>query len=531
MPDLVPVRRALISVSDKTGLVEFARALARRGVEIISTGQTAAALAAAAVPVVRVEDITGFPEIMGGRVKTLHPLIHGAILAVRDDAEHQRAVATHGIKPIDLVCIGLYPFEQTAARPGVTPAEAIEQIDVGGPAMIRAAAKNHAYVAILTSPDQIARLLADIEENAGATSLSLRAALAAEAFARTAAYDAAIAAHLHAPGDDFPARLTLSLVKSSDLRYGENPHQRAAAYRHPAFSGPSALGARLLSGKELSYNNLADASAALGVVTDLARHSPGRFAAAVIKHANPCGAATAPSAAAAVELALRGDPLAAYGGILALSGTIDGTAAEIIARPGQFLEVIIAPGFDEKALEVLQGRWPGVRLLATGPLDRAARWLSWRSLPGGALVQSPDDAEEDPDAWGHRAGPAPTAEQRQAALVVWLIAKHLSSNAVAIGGRESGAGGAVRLFGAGAGQMDRVAACRIAIEKAGTLALGASAASDGFFPFPDGPKVLIDAGVRLIVQPGGSKRDEETFRLCNEHDVTCLTTGVRHFRH
>jgi phosphoribosylaminoimidazolecarboxamide formyltransferase/IMP cyclohydrolase len=540
-----PVRRALLSVSDKTGLIDFARALAALGIELVSTGGTAAALTKAGLPVIPVDQVTGFPEMLDGRVKTLHPHIHGAILARRSDPSHQQALRAHGITPIDLVCVSLYPFEQTIARPGVTRDEAIEQIDIGGPAMIRAAAKNHESVAVVTDPSQYAGLLEDLRANAGAVSGSFRRALAQSAYARTSAYDAAISAYLartDAPADAgaLPESLAINFPRQASLRYGENPHQHAAVYRDPGYRGPTVVSARQLHGKELSYNNINDAAAALALVEDLARAAPGRCAAAIIKHANPCGAAVADSPARAVELALRGDPLAAYGGILALasagSRSLDLPAAELLCREGVFLEVVVTTSFDAGAVERLKAKSANMRLLDVGPLNLGATLnrLTFRSIAGGALAQSADSYPVDPSAWALRAGPALGEVDRLAAGAIWTIAKHLASNAIAIGGADPDGRGGVRLFGAGAGQMDRVTSCRLAIEKAGEPLRAAPmliAASDAFFPFPDGPALLIDAGVKAIVHPGGSKRDQETFDLCNQRGVTCLTTGVRHFRH
>ncbi len=540
MPDLVPLRRALISVSDKTGIVDFARGLASLGVELVSTGGTAKSLSDAGLAVIPVESLTGFPEMMDGRVKTLHPAIHGGILALRDDDAHIRAMHAHAINPIDLVCINLYPFEQTVARPAVSRADAIENIDVGGPAMIRAAAKNHDWVAVLTSPAQYDSFLAEVRRNAGSTTLATRSTLAAAAFTRTAQYDTAIAHHLGATASavdrggaptthDFPDTLTLTLHKRQSLRYGENPHQSAALYADPDHRGPSVVSATQLHGKELSYNNLNDAAAALALAIELAALDRPGAAAAIIKHANPCGSGVAHATADAVALALKGDPIAAYGGIIALAAPLDADAARVLTGPNTFFEVIIAPAFAPDALAVLRAKSANVRILQfdKGP-EQPADAMSLRTIPGGALVQSQDTRPATPAEWRHRAGPPPAAETLQDAAVVWTIAKHLSSNAIAIGGRDNPG---IRLFGAGAGQMDRVTACRLAIEKAGPLARGAIAASDAFFPFPDGPELLIRAGITTIIHPGGSKRDQETFDLCEQHAVTCLTTGVRHFRH
>ena len=533
------IRRALVSVSDKSGVVEFARGLASLGVEIVSTGGTAAALAAAGVPVVPIEDVTGFPEMMDGRVKTLHPRVHGGLLGVRSNAEHLAAMQAHGIRPIDLVCVNLYPFEATVARPGIAEHEAIENIDIGGPSMLRSAAKNFESVTVVTDPAQYPRVLDSMRANAGATTLALRREFAQAVFARTAAYDGAIARWMEsgggiaapaAGGDHFPRTATLRLELTDELRYGENPHQRGAVYADPAARGPSVVRARLLHGKPLSYNNLLDAGAALELVQDLAAQHAGASACAVIKHTNPCGAALADGVLASFERAWAGDPLAAFGGIVAFSRTVDAATAEAMAAGERFLEVVIAPGYEPKALETLQARWKNARLLAVGELGAPAAGLSWRSVPGGMLAQDRDAHPIDPAAFTHAAGPAPDAAMRADAGVLFTVAKHLKSNAVCIG-----AGG--RLFGAGAGQMDRVASCRNAVEKARTALASmpagqaAVAASDAFFPFADGPTLLADAGVRCIVHPGGSKRDQDTFDLCNARGITCLLTGTRHFRH
>ncbi|OAB62915.1 hypothetical protein AY599_05895 [Leptolyngbya valderiana BDU 20041] len=527
------VRRALISVSDKAGVADFARVLSRFGVELVSTGGTARMLREAGLDVRDVSDLTGFPEMLDGRVKTLHPGVHGGILGVEELPEHAKAMGEHGIEPIDLVCIDLYPFEKTIAREGVTLAEAVEQIDIGGPAMVRSAAKNHDRVAIVTSPAQYASVAADLEAHGGTTH-ALRATLAAAAFARTSEYDARIAAYLagrDAPGA-MPATLSLRMDRAGELRYGENPHQAAAVYRDASFQGPTVVGVEPLHGKALSYNNLADASAALELAIDLAR-TTGNVGATVMKHANPCGAASAADARTAVDLALLGDPVAAFGGIVACSHAIDLQAAERLSAKDLFLEVIVAPAFEDDALERLRTRWKTTRLLAVGDAgasDRAGVMV--RTLPGGALAQEIDALRPDPASWTLAAGPKPGDETMSACAALVCISRALTSNAVAVGGRS---GNGAALFGAGAGQMDRVTSCRLAVEKAGDRVRscegGGIAASDGFFPFSDGPAMLIDAGVKTIVQPGGSKRDDETIELCEREGVSLLMTGVRHFRH
>ena len=575
--DLRPIRRALLSVSDKSGLVDFARALARHGVAMISTGGTYRALKDAGLDVMEVAELTGFPEMMDGRVKTLHPLVHGGLLAIRENPEHEAAMLAHGIGAIDLLVVNLYPFESALARDADYD-DLIENIDVGGPAMLRAGAKNHKYVTVVTSPSQYDRVIQEMDSQGGATSPETRAELAAAAFARTAEYDAVIASYLsrRAP-TAFPQVLELRYPKVDQLRYGENPHQEAALYRDPSSTGQTIVNATQLHGKQLSFNNINDAAAALEAVKSLARLSLSQappqggtggspasgaatpshdFACAVVvKHTNPCGGAVARSAAAAIAQAIAGDPIAAYGGILACSQPIDGPAAEFIADPKHFLEVIVAPSFTGDALKLLRERWTSVRLLAVG--DRrpsSARKLDYRSIPGGMLVQDRDTRATDPNTWEHRAGPKPTADQLRAALVMDTLCRFVTSNAVVVGGsgwpagprrsssdsatdetRRGPAGNSgntgIMLFGIGSGQVDRVSACKLAIEKSGPNAKGAIAVGDAFFPFPDGPKLLIEAGVSCIVHAGGSKRDDETFALCNQHNVTCLTTGVRHFRH
>jgi phosphoribosylaminoimidazolecarboxamide formyltransferase / IMP cyclohydrolase len=534
MPDLVKITRAILSVSDKTDLVPFAKSLSARGVEIISTGGTAQALTAAGIAVTTIDKVTGFPEIMGGRVKTLHPMVHGGLLGVRDDAEHSAAMTKHGIKPIDLVCINLYPFERTISQPGVAEHEAIEQIDIGGPSMVRSAAKNFEWVTVVTSPAAYDRVIGELDANGGQTTRRLRSELAAAAFARTAEYDSAIASYMSRSGAiAFPQVLRLGYVKVDELRYGENPHQEAALYRDAASTGPTVVNARQLHGKELSYNNINDAAAALELVKALRRLSPDRVGAAVIKHTNPCGSATVSSGQGAVrlaiDLAIAGDPVAAYGGVLSVNSTIDRAAAERICAPDTFLEVIIAPDFEPEALELIRKRWTGVRILATG--DRNAttsRKLEYRSVPGGMLVQDRDVRPPDLEGWTHAAGPQPTPDQLAAAAFLEVVVRYVSSNAIVIGGLT---GGGVVLHGTGGGQVDRVTACKIAVDKAGPRAKSAIAVGDAFFPFPDGPKILCDAGVSMIVHPGGSKRDQETLDLCNARGVTCMTTGVRHFKH
>ncbi len=512
-------------MSDKDGLVHLAKGLERFGIELVSTGGTADSLRRAGLRVTAVEEVTGVAEMMGGRVKTLHPAIHGAVLARRDLETDRRSLAQLGTSPIDLVCVSLYPFEETARRLGVAAEEIIEQIDIGGPALLRSAAKNHAFVTVISSPRQYQAVLDELSANGGATTTAFRRALAAAAFSRSAAYDAAIAAWMEANG---PAPgLSLQYAFRRQLRYGENPHQPAALYIEPGRVSGIAQ-ARELRGGELSYNNLLDAAAALDLVGDLDAAGSGRGAAAIIKHGNACGAAWDRDPARAFELAYGADPRGAYGGILALNVPLHEALAQAIVKGSRFLEVIVAPEIDEEGARAIGDRWKNLRLLACGPIaptDPARSCL--RSISGGLLVQGPDAIVADPARWVHAAGPAPDAMILEDAKLAWTLAKHLKSNAVALG-----AGGA--LIGAGFGQVDRVTACRHAVERAGARlgeAGAAVAASDAFFPFPDGPAILIEAGVRCIIHPGGSKRDQETIDLCAKHGVTCMLTGTRHFRH
>lgn len=528
---LVKVTRALISVSDKTGIVDLARKLHELGVEIVSTGGTAKAILDAGIPVVSIDELTGFPEMMDGRVKTLHPKVHAGLLARRDLQTHLDSMNEHGIKPIDLVVVNLYPFEATISKAGVTEPEAIEQIDIGGPSMVRSAAKNHASVAIVTDPAQYDDVLAELSTNNGATTLALRKKLAAQAFTQTGAYDAMISQWLLRNENHAPALMPIAFRKFDELRYGENPHQPASVYKQIGAPEGTLLDAEQLHGKPLSYNNINDASAALELVRAMARTAPGAFNTCVVKHTNPCGAASASTCAHAIDRAIAGDPMAAFGGILATTSPIDKAGAERITAEGTFFEIVIAPGYDDEALAMLRERWANLRILKVAQ-DAPSMTRELKFLPGGALMQERDLIVPNPSDWVHAAGPKATPDRIAAAAMLENICRALSSNAVLIGGIDPESDtGSVRLFGAGAGQMDRVASCRGAVHKAGELAKGAIAFSDAFFPFSDGPQVLIDAGVTMIMHPGGSKRDQDTFDLCNQHGVTCMTTGIRHFRH
>jgi phosphoribosylaminoimidazolecarboxamide formyltransferase / IMP cyclohydrolase len=530
-----PLRRALISVSDKTGLAEFARALAAAGVELFSTGGTRRHLADEGLAVRDVAAYTGFPEMMDGRLKTLHPKVFGGILCRRDAPEDMQALDEHGIVPFELVVVNLYPFEATIAKIGVTPGEAIEKIDIGGPSLVRAAAKNHAFVAVATDARQYGAILAEINA-AGATSPSLRRRLAAEAFAHTAGYDRAIAAWFSryeagdqsAPAAHFPRQLQLQLDLKETLRYGENPHQQAALYAETvdgAATGARAanlLSARRLHGKELSYNNLLDLDSALAIVRGFTEP-----AAVVIKHNNPCGAAMADVLADATREALDGDPLSAFGSVLGFNRPLDLASAEVLAEPGRFVEAIVAPGFEPAALDVLTSKpkWKAnVRLLELGAIGPADSRYELRQLDGGFLCQQADVLADERTQWKVVTRQAPTDAQWASLEFAWAIVRFVKSNAIVLANGRA-------LVGVGAGQMSRVDSTRIAVEKAGPRASGAVLASDAFFPFADSIHAAAAAGVSAIAQPGGSRNDDEVIAACNEHGLAMVFTGKRHFKH
>jgi phosphoribosylaminoimidazolecarboxamide formyltransferase/IMP cyclohydrolase len=523
MTAILPIRRALLSVSDKAGLLDLSRALAAHGAQILSTGGTAAALRAAALPVVEVSDFTGFPEILDGRVKTLLPQIHGGLLGRRDDAAHLAQMRAHGIAPIDLVAVDLYPFEATVAS-GAAEADCVENIDIGGPAMIRSAAKNHAHVAVLTEPAQYAEVIAALA--AGGTDLALRTRLAAAAYARTAAYDSAIAGWMRREAEAWPTRLSLAGRLAQALRYGENPQQRAALYlSEPA--RPGAARARREQGKELSYNNLNDTDAAYECVAEF--DTP---AIVIVKHANPCGVAVADTLPAAWEAALRCDPVSAFGGIVAANRTLDGETAERITMI--FTEVVIAPDADADALAVF-ARKKNLRLLLAGSLpDPRAAGVQLRPVAGGFLAQTRDAAMATREALRCVTKRAPSEAEMADLLFAWRVCKHVKSNAIvfARGGATSGIG---------AGQMSRLDSARIAALKArdaataagldAPLTAGSVVASDAFFPFADGVEAALAAGATAIIQPGGSVRDPEVIAAADAAGAAMLFTGLRHFRH
>jgi phosphoribosylaminoimidazolecarboxamide formyltransferase/IMP cyclohydrolase len=511
--DISKIQRALVSVYDKTGLVELAGALAEAGVEIISTGSTARTIADAGIKVTEVSTVTGFPEIMDGRVKTLHPAIHGGILADRSKPGHVAALAEHGITGIDLVVVNLYPFTKTIAKPDVDPAEAVEMIDIGGPTMVRAAAKNHAHVTVVVEPEDYQLLVTSLREHGG-VSLQTRRELAGRAFAHTAAYDAAVAGWFHRD-EAFPAAHLASYRKAQDLRYGENPHQQAAYYVQP--DAAWGIGsAKQLHGKELSYNNILDTDAAWGMVVDF--EDP---CIAIIKHTNPAGLAVADSLEAAYPKALAGDPVSAFGGIVAANRPVDAATARQIIEV--FTEVVVAPGYADEALEVLRTK-ANLRILSVERPDTTQRALTIRSVTGGLLVQDADTAAEEWDTWTVATKAQPDDATMAELRFAWQACKHAKSNGIVLTSDRA-------IVGVGAGQMSRVDSVRIAVEKSKGRAQGSVLASDAFFPFRDGPDAALAAGIRAIVQPGGSVRDEEVVAACDEQGVPMVLTGRRHFRH
>ena len=538
------VRRALVSVHDKTGVVEFARSLAALGVEILSTGGTATLLRKSGVPVRDVSDVTGFPEMLDGRVKTLHPKIHGGILARRDAAADVDALEKHGILPIDLVVVALYPFEATVARSSVTLAEALEQIDVGGPAMVRAAAKNHASVGVVTDPSQYPRVLAELRANGGALSEATRARLAQEAFRRTAEYDAAIASYLSSEGvstapsetapridsaggagartEKFPAVLRIDAERRLGLRYGENPHQAAAFYT--PLDGPRLGLAAMtqLHGPELGYNNVLDFSAALALVLEF--DEP---AAVVVKHTNPCGVALGATVGEAMTRAKASDPVSIYGGVVGVNRAVDMGVVEALA--GTFVEILFAPAFAPDALDALRRTKKKCRVFEV-PCDRASlppRLTEYRSVLGGLLAQQADLSDLDAAALKTVSKRPPTAAEMDALRFAWRVAKHVKSNAIVLATRG-------QVVGVGAGQMNRVDSARLAVMRAREVGLetaGTVCASDAFFPFRDGLDVVAKAGATAVIHPGGSLRDEEVVAAADEHRMAMVVTGIRHLGH
>ena len=526
----IRIRRALLSVSDKAGLTELAAVLARHGVELVSTGGTAKALREAGHEVRDVSDLTGFPEMMDGRVKTLHPIVHGGLLGVRGNADHEKAMADHGIGPIDLLVVNLYPFAQTVAK-GAERDEIIENIDIGGPAMIRSAAKNHDSVAVVTEPGDYQAVIEELDSKSGATGLDLRRALAKRAFSHTAAYDSAIASWFAFAdaGERFPQTLPLALRLGSKLRYGENPHQHAALYLPQAVGAPGIAQARQVQGKELSYNNLNDADAALELVSEFRDSGP---ACVIVKHANPCGVAVGGSVVEAYEAAFACDTVSAFGGIIAVNQPLDRASAEAITRI--FTEVVIAPDADEEARAVFAAK-KNLRLLLTGAMPDPARpGLTLKSIAGGVLVQSRDNGRLNEDGLRVVTKRAPTAQELADCRFAWTVAKHVKSNAIVYA--KDGV-----TTGIGAGQMNRLESARIAAWKAKDAAdkggwgeprtIGSAVASDAFFPFADGLLAAAEAGATAVIQPGGSVRDDEVIAAADEAGLAMVFTGIRHFRH
>ncbi|MBB4825547.1 phosphoribosylaminoimidazolecarboxamide formyltransferase/IMP cyclohydrolase [Sporosarcina luteola] len=509
-------KRALLSVSDKSGLLEFAQSLEALGYEILSTGGTMKHLKENGVAVTAVDEVTGFPEIMEGRVKTLNPMIHGGLLAKRNDSGHVAQMEEHGIQPIDIVCVNLYPFKETISKPGVTVEEAIENIDIGGPAMLRASAKNHAFVTVIVDAADYAAVLSELQAK-GETTLETRRRLAAKVFRHTAAYDALISGYLtDFAGDEFPEQVTYTYELKQPLRYGENPHQKAAFYSRPLGSDFSIANATQLHGKELSYNNIQDANAAIQVAKEF-----NRPAAVAVKHMNPCGVGTGDTILAAFTKAYEADPVSIFGGIVALNREVEEEAAAKLA--GIFLEIIIAPSFTDEAISILTEK-KNIRLL-TIPFDQAKK-DAWNtvSVEGGLLMQEPDALGFDDAEIRVATDREPTEAEWAAMRMGWAVVKHVKSNAIVIADPD-------KTLGVGAGQMNRVGAAQIALSQAGELAKGAALASDAFFPMDDTVEAAAKAGITAIIQPGGSVKDEDSIRKANEYGIAMVFTGIRHFKH
>lgn len=510
------MKRALVSVSDKTGLVPFVQGLTECGYEIISTGGTKKALEAAGIQTIGISDVTGFPEIMDGRVKTLHPKVHGALLCVRNNPDHVKQLQELNIDYIDLVCVNLYPFKETVQKPGVSHEEIIENIDIGGPSMLRSASKNYQSIPVLCDPSDYETVLSEIKEN-GETTLATRERLAAKVFRHTARYDAMIADYLTKKCDEmFPESITITFDKVQDLRYGENPHQKAAFYKgmNPQYSLANAT---QLHGKELSYNNIQDGNAAIEVLKDF----EGQCAAVGLKHMNPCGVGVGPTIEAAWDKAYEADPVSIFGGIVALNGKVEESLAEKLSKI--FLEIIIAPDFSEEALEILT-RKKNIRLMKLDTTLSVNTSLKYTNVNDGLLVQDMDAhviREEDLRCVTNR---KPTDEEMKQLLFGWRVVKHVKSNAIVLAKDDM-------TIGVGAGQMNRVGAAKIAIEQAGEKAKGSIMASDAFFPMPDTVEEAVKAGVTAIIQPGGSIKDQLSIDVCNEHGIAMVYTGIRHFKH
>ena len=507
------IRRALISVSDKTGIVDFGRALNDFNIEIVSTGGTAKTLRDAGLTVRDISEITGFPEMMDGRVKTLHPRVHGGLLAIRDNTDHVAAMQQHGIEPIDLVVVNLYPFAETIKREGVTRAEAIEQIDIGGPAMIRSAAKNSQAVAVVVSSDQYGAVLNELKANAGALSIETRNRLAQQAFEQTAQYDLMVSSYLAGSSDSLPDRLSWSMNKIADLRYGENPHQRAALYRTSIETGIA--NATVLSGKEMSFNNYVDAEAAWQLVSDFEQ-----TACAIIKHTNPAGVGLGETPAEAYQKALATDPVSAFGGIVAFNRKVDAAAAREATKI--FTEVVIASDYDAEALELLRAK-KNLRVIRMNEREQS-EGFEVKQIGGGMLVQSPDEHKLRKAALNVVTERKPSEDEIRALLFAWVVCKHTKSNAIVYARAD-------QTVGVGAGQMSRVDSVKIGAMRAQLPVAGSVLASDAFFPFRDGIDEAAKHGITAVIQPGGSVRDDEVIAAANEHGLAMVFTGVRHFKH
>jgi phosphoribosylaminoimidazolecarboxamide formyltransferase/IMP cyclohydrolase len=509
-------KRALISVSDKTGVTEFAKKLADLGFEIISTGGTKKALQESGIPVIGVSDVTGFPEILDGRVKTLNPLIHGGLLAKFDDPSHAAQMNEHQIDPIQIVCVNLYPFQQTIEKPDVTVEDAIENIDIGGPTMLRSAAKNHQYVAVVVDPTDYDQVISELTEE-NEVKFETRRRLAAKVFRHTASYDALISGYMtELTGEENPEKLTVTYELKQSLRYGENPHQKAAFYSKPLGSKFSIANGTQLHGKELSYNNINDADAALQIVKEFSEP-----AAVAVKHMNPCGVGTGKDIFEAYEKAFEADPVSIFGGIIALNREVDVKTAEKLHEI--FLEIIIAPSFSQEAIDILTSK-KNIRLL-TLPFDVQEKTeLKLTSIEGGVLVQERDEYSLDQAEITYPTDRKPTDEEWEALKLGWKVVKHVKSNAIVVTDKQM-------TLGVGAGQMNRVGSAKIALEQAGERAKGAALASDAFFPMDDTVEAAAKAGITAIIQPGGSIKDADSIKKANEYGIAMVFTGIRHFKH
>ncbi len=521
--DLVKIKRALLSVSDKSGLIDFAKVLVEHGVELISTGGTAKAIKDAGLPVKDISEVTGFPEMLDGRVKTLHPVVHGGLLSLRDNAEHMATIEKHHIKPIDLVCVNLYPFEATIAKPNVELHEAIENIDIGGPSMIRSASKNYRSVTVVVSPARYADIVKEMKENNGATTFKLRQELAIEAFGNTSRYDGMIHEYLHKHLSEktWPDVFTLSGVKLQEMRYGENPHQPAAFYKERNTALPVIVNGKQLQGKELSYNNIMDADAALMLVKEF--DDP---AATIIKHTNPCGTAIGSDIAEAFTKAFEADPLSAFGGIVAVNRLVDEKTAQLILEKLSFFEIIMAPSYDAGALKAFEAR-KNLRVMSLeglGGTKGTTAGYHVRRVEGGFLVQDFDQAPEDKTQYKVVSEKQPDPQLAKDMEFGWKLVKHVKSNAIVL--VRNGVS-----LGVGAGQMNRVGSLEIAIAQAGEKAKGSVMASDALLPFRDSVDACAKAGVAAIIQTGGSVRDKEVIEAANQHGIPMIFTTYRHFKH